>query len=308
MYVTSMKREEEEPLKCSAVYLDPKHKQSAPQLPEDCWQAFPLADPVPFDTRNLAKLTQAADPGAVILAVYPDSAGKLSIWGLIDQVAVHSQRLAAWETWRAEGVPGSFQVTVNGVADITVSRDLGILAALKQDVLVERYDDVLHVGPVCDYMRELASLQVGRVRCGADEVPEYFVRQNLARHLQNALCRVLLNIQKYKHGGALLIAGDTGANLNVKHGLTYDRLPEAVAAFVEQCIVEGDIGHYVYDHLLHDKQPIPCDVFRTFVRNDFRLRDCMSEMAGCVRFIGSLSRVDGLILMDRGLVVRGVRR
>ena len=31
----------------------------------------------------------------------------------------------------------------------------------------------------------------------------------------------------------------------------------------------------------------------------------MSEMAGCVKFIGSLSRVDGLVLMDKDLVVRG---
>jgi len=41
VYMTSMKKEESEPLKCGVVYLDPKYKNDAKAPGADTWNAFP---------------------------------------------------------------------------------------------------------------------------------------------------------------------------------------------------------------------------------------------------------------------------
>src|SRR5580658_7685203 len=98
MYTTSMKKEESEPLKCAAVYLDPSKPEKAVSPLPDSWKAFQLEDSVPFDTRHLGKISHAVDPNAVVLAVHSDEQGRLYVWGLIDQVAVHALRMATGES------------------------------------------------------------------------------------------------------------------------------------------------------------------------------------------------------------------
>lgn len=202
-------------------------------------------------------------------------------------------------------MPGDFCVTVNGVADITVSHELIILAALKQDVLIERYDRVLACGPVSERLREIASINAPRLKERL-EISEDDASEGLAYHLEIALARILFHTQRYKHGGALLLAGLGGtSHLNVKHGITYDRLTKAVVDMAYQAAQEGMISHFIYGHLLPANKSVPPEAFREYARTDFAMRDSMSEMAGCVRFIASLSRVDGLVLMDRSLGVSG---
>jgi hypothetical protein len=305
MYTTSMKKEESEPLKCAAVYLDPSKPEKAVSPLPDSWKAFQLEDSVPFDTRHLGKISHAVDPNAVVLAVHSDEQGRLYVWGLIDQVAVHALRMATGESWRSQSMPGEFYVAVNGVADLTVWYGLEILAALKQDVLVDRFDNVLYVGPVSDRLDELASALAPRVVANLEDLPEQEAAETLSIHLKHCLARILLNVQSYRHGGALLISNDTKAHLAVKHGIMYDRLPAALVNSARQAIRESEIGHYVYDHRLPEGKSIPPETFKEYVRADMASRDSMAEMAGCVRFVASLSRVDGLILMDRQLVVHG---
>jgi hypothetical protein len=305
VYMTSMKKEESEPLRCCVVFLDPKTKPEGTDPSTDSWKAFPLANPVPLDARHLAKLSQSADPSAIVLAVFPNEKGELLIWGFLDQVAAHSLRFATWETNRAQTTPGAFHVAVNGVADITVYHSMSILAALKQDALVERYDAVLHKGPIYEHLKTLASQHILEVQSYFSNIATDVAGGTLSLQLGIAVARILLTIQKYRHGGALLIAGDTAANVNVKHRLLYDRLPRAISHFAAQVIREDNVNHKIYDHLLPGDKSVPSKVFREHVRADFGVRECQSEMAGCVKFIGSLSRVDGLVLMDRGLVIHG---
>jgi len=191
VYTTSMKKEESEPLRCAVVYMDPKTKNDGTSPSTDCWNSFPLAQPIPYDARNLGKISRSADPAAIVVAVFPDSTGKLQIWGLIDQVAVHGNRLASWETWVAEGTPGSFHVTVNGVADLTVFRGLGIIGALKQDTVVRKYDDVMNTGPVADHLHDLASPLAPAVARRFGKLDLEDVRSALTMHLSSSLANPL---------------------------------------------------------------------------------------------------------------------
>lgn len=144
VYVTSMKREEARELRCTALYIDPKNPDPDPgeRVPAEKWSIAAFPKPLPFDPQTLAKLSAAADPRSTMLAVH-GTKSDLRIWGLVDQVALHSMRYATWETWHGAAFPGVFYVTSNGVADVSVGREYSTLGVLRQDAMVDRFDDVL---------------------------------------------------------------------------------------------------------------------------------------------------------------------
>jgi hypothetical protein len=82
-YQASMLREEERPVVFRAVLAEPALFDPEGKPPEDLQRlAFPRS--LPFDTRELRRLSVAADPQRTLLGVGRDGEGGLRIWGLIN--------------------------------------------------------------------------------------------------------------------------------------------------------------------------------------------------------------------------------
>jgi hypothetical protein len=158
LYFSSFKTEESQPIVCTVTYIDP-----AISVSKKLFEAFRIPRPkakvvkspfepactyltfdehIPLSVDSLVKLSRAVDPHTSSLAVYIDSAKNLFIWGLIDQVALHSTRYMGWESDVAPEIPGDFQVQTVGVADLAVYAGYHFLGGLKQNMLVRSYADV----------------------------------------------------------------------------------------------------------------------------------------------------------------------
>jgi len=85
-------------------------------------------------------------------------------------------------------------------------------------------------------------------------------------------------------------------------------LSEALVRHTLDGIRLEDARHAIYDHDLRDGTPISPAAFREFAQAENNWREGLSELAGCVRFVASLSKIDGLILMtpDFRLLAFGV--
>jgi hypothetical protein len=84
VYLTTLKTEEAESLRCTVAYIDPACPDPEPPRRHvaDRWRCSSLGERIPCDPRNLAKLSKGADPASTVLAVHIDSAGELFIWDL----------------------------------------------------------------------------------------------------------------------------------------------------------------------------------------------------------------------------------
>jgi len=305
LYFASLKREETQPISCRVAFID--RKRPDPQPPErivpDRWQCFPLANDLPLTVRNLAKLSTAVDPWGSTLAVDTDSEGKLRIWGLIDQ-SVHYSTFVVKEASSAPEMPGMFQALIQGTGEIAVYKAYVLLGSLKQDALVKRQLRVFQSGPV--HSKLMKSIE-GFQRQVRKEVGDklYDERGHWSDTLENnwisALCRILIGIHKYQHGGALLIS-DESSGLNPKYSLKYDRLPDAL---LRASVLS--IKHTAYTDVIHEKYldeaaaKIPIDLYLNESVTGTQFNDTTDELTGCVRFLASLSRVDGLIWLDSHL-------
>jgi hypothetical protein len=302
LYFASLKREETQPISCRVAFIDRDRPDPHPpdRMTPDRWKFFPLADDLALTVRNLVKLSTAVDPWGSTLAVDLDSAGKLRIWGLIDQ-SVHYSTYVAKESSSGPEMPGVFQALIQGTGEIAVYTTYVFLGSLKQDSLVKRQQRVFQSGPVHSKLMQSIKNFQRRVRNevgGAlfDERGHW--KESLEENWISALCRILIGIHKYAHGGAVLIS-DSSAGLNPKYALQYDRLADVL--FRASVL---SIKHTYYSDLIHSDyldakvEEIPTGLYLDEAVSGTELNDTNDELTGCVRFLASLSRVDGLIWLD----------
>jgi len=311
LYFASLKTDEQRPCLCTVNYVDPQTERAASATDDqDAGRiAYRFRQPIPMSVRTLKKLAEAADPAVSSLAVYHDENGEVMIWGMIDQPAQFGEALSL-DAPNGTQRPGLFRAAITGVGHLCVYKDGTLLGSLEQDCLIAAYHDVLWHGPV--HKRLESNLQAtltdehAPARRATRLTDFRQVKDELFVRWQNAICRLLLSIRKYGHGGGLLIVPHCPAEqLHVKYQLRYDRLPTALFDLARHQILQRQTADNI-SQMCHSSQDVlPCDMHYEAVEFQKKLEEQKNQALGCVRFIASLSRVDGFVLLDKSLVVHG---
>jgi len=127
-------------------------------------------------------------------------------------------------------MPGLFQVVIQGTGEIAAYKTYLLLGSLRQDTLLKLEQRVFRSGPV--HSKLLLSIknfqkQV-REKVGRDLYDQRgHWNESLEYSWISALCRILIGIRKYQHGGSVLIS-DESSGLNPKYVLGYHRLADAL--------------------------------------------------------------------------------
>lgn len=326
IYFASLKTNESKPCRCTINFVHPcsEDSNSSTKSHTSGWTVVPFDEPIPLTVRSLLKLADAVDPNVSSVAISNDEDENLFIWGMVDQEIRYGDYVALTATVDPKRA-GIFQATITGVGSVAVYKDFSLLGSLEQDSLISDYHDVLWEGPLHNRLRnnldanlrdELASQH------GEDALTHMSqVKDELLIRWQNSICRTLFNMQQYGHGGGLIIAPqspgrelhDRGwpknnrpqSDLIVKYNLLYDRLPKSLLRLAQHHILKRQTNKTIAAHCSSSDKTVPCDVHFESIQSQSELDRQRRELLGCVRFIASLSRVDGFVLMDRNLVVHG---
>jgi hypothetical protein len=142
-----------------------------------------------------------------------------------------------------------------------------------------------------------------RVTWWADDDWEALVREKWI----GTLSRILLSIQRYGHGGALLlIPTDSSTDLSKKYALCYSVLEPLV---VQDAV--SDIRNRLAWFTVHDdycdenKDLIPIDLYFETSIAGHEKSDAVEAIDGAIATIASFSRVDGLVVAADGLQITG---
>jgi hypothetical protein len=212
-----------------------------------------------------------------------------------------------------EGIdsPGLLECAIVGVGALEVYKDYTLLAALRQGAIGVGFNDVLgENGPVRRVLQPAIDDLVRGVR---DTVgPHVFDQRDhwvdsLTGYWTTTLARILLGVQRYAHGGALVITPDeANEGLSIKYPLQYARIGPALAHLSARTIERVAAEDEIYEEFIEPhKDFVAADLYldETVARNEEE--DSEDEITGCIAFVASLSRVDGAVVANRALSVRG---
>jgi hypothetical protein len=271
----------------------------------------PLRSPVPATAPNLIKMAPAADPWTSALAVSFNSKRQPIIWGLVDQVVYGNLELISEIRFSAN--PLGLQIVVNGVGDISVYEGSSFLARLLRDEVYNREVDVLASGPVhaslAAGVKPVASKVVASLR-----EPRFLDAEASRTHLEEqveeeyfrVIRRLLININRYKHGGAVLISDDNH-DLDIKHRIAYNRFPRLIGDLCRELELRENAEAYDIFALNRSgpRKTVPKEFHEAVRRIESRINEANQSLTGAIKFIATLSRIDGLILCGTDLSVRG---
>lgn len=140
----------------------------------------------------------------------------------------------------------------------------------------------------------------------------YEAREHWDASLTNAwltaLRRLLLRIQQYGHGGAILITPDADLrDLNVKYRIAYPRFRSSLHRRAVFTIRSTQADDEIINDYLHkeDSDEIPTGLYLDASVAEIDLDEARDELDGVLWFVSLLSRVDGLVLLTPDLDVRG---
>jgi hypothetical protein len=309
MFFASLKSEEAEAITCRIAWLDrdEAEQRSSGLSVANRWKCFRLGSSVSLTVRNLVKLSKAVDPWTSTLAVDQEEDGALRIWGLIDQSIHHSVYLAH-EGGVSPEMPGLFQAVIQGVGEVTAYKAHVFLGSLKQDTLFTKQQRVFQSGPI--HAKLLASVEQFRQHVRKRVTASMYSPQDhwdevLEGLWMSTLCRILIGIQRYHHGGAVLIS-DIGKQLKPKYSLDYPRLHTSLVDFAVESIRNVFVAEQIGNEIAEEESAqISASLYNQESKSVQSLRERMAEVTGCVRFLTSLSRVDGLVWLDNRLALRG---
>jgi hypothetical protein len=308
MYYASLKTEESALVSFHMVYLAPDKPDPEPATTRDQWRVVPLAETLPLTISNLIKITNASDSRTSSFAVYHDEQQHLFVWGFVDQGDSYSEYVN-YESQKPTRRPGFFHASIAGIGHLVAFTDVKKIAELKVNALITSVSDVLGGGPIRAALQPgiTSYLEAVKLTVGADKYDAAKLGPILIARWLQALCRLLLRVQRYGHGGAILISPDNSLKgLNMKYELPYDRLRSALE---DQAVLHIELAYASEriwgDYLRKNIDSIPVDLYLDELTARNNEEDNRREVEGTIWFLSLLTRVDGLVLLNQSLELQG---
>jgi len=309
LYFTSLQTEEGQFIKVTVTLIDhlaiPESDEDEEKF--DAWKFFPFKPKMNYSIKNLVKLSKAADPWSSSLAVFYDTDEELFIYGMIDQ-SLHYQSFLNYEREEKPDHPGIIQVMIAGIGILEVMLDYQKLATLNQNSLVKNYLNVFEFGPIAEFLRTHGNYTQSKLAVIIGETPgeDYVDAYNkvIAEYQIQAISRILLKIRNYHHGGAILVTKDFSTDLDIKYNLRYNRIALAVDHLVYALDESEELENKI-KRLKRRSNDMPIQLHEDCDDNELDIEDGYNEMIGAIRFVSSLSCVDGLVVLSPQLRVHG---
>jgi len=308
LYFTSLKTEEGQFIKLIVTLLD--HEKIKPEEEDDQyddWKFYAFETAEILSIKNLVKLSKAVDPWSSSLSVYYDDTEDLYIYGMIDQT-IHYQSFLNYEREERPDHPGIVKVMITGIGMLSVMLDYQPLATLNQNSLVKNYPNVFEFGPISEFLKVncLYSERMMRKIIGFELTVEDLEELNEVVYLNviEAICRILLRIRNYNHGGAILITKEFTQDVKVKYKLRYNRINSSIKHIVSSIADSEELEDQIRE-LRRKRKQIPIELHNEVINSELYLDDSYNELIGAIRFVSSLSCVDGLVLLSPLLTANG---
>jgi hypothetical protein len=313
LFWTSLQREEAESHLFSVIVADSKKVDVDPPelIRYDRWQFIPFSQWIQLNPDNLTKLAAAASSESALIVVYAPSNKQPVILGLIDQQLAY-YRSARHERYGATyTLPPALVLKIFATGHLVASFNGEPIAELRTGQLLHDLPDVFTNGPIYRALRPGFQLLLQEIFADLSKAKGHrtFCREELRDLWTSTFKRLLCEIREIKHGGTILVSSretPVPKSYKIKYVIDFKRLHLAVVKQIVHRYEENLFGDMIHGKYIEkDKEIIPVDLYlnETIARNDSE--DASASIDGSIKFVCTLSKHDGAVLMSPDFSVSG---
>lgn len=262
----------------------------------------PFDKTTPLTVDTLIKFCRAVDKWSGSIAI-DYQGGHLVIWGIVDQV-LHYNILLNREDTSAFGQPGTFTITMDGVAELSAYHGHILLAGLRQNRLLTSETDALSSGSIVARVKPI----LGPV---ASAITVVFSKRRTRNEIVSLLLaewatsisRLCIGLRRIGTGGAFLLSPNCLRRLlEVNHTFFYPRLRDSSMLRVVDNLYRYSLREQMFQTR---SRMIDRALTRELNLSTTDLQDRERELTGAVKVVTSLATLDGAVLMTPDLAVLG---
>jgi hypothetical protein len=236
---------------------------------------------------------------------------KLAIWGILDAGSSWYKFIHA-ESSYGDVPPNFLTISSSEPGNITISRAGNIILNLKNGKVIKPTSNIFDKGPVAIFFEEAKNRiynDVLKILKSEKYDPEGFDDDYPKREYIDYLERIIFNMRQKNHGGTIIIVPDYMNNddsrlidrVSIKYPCNYNVGWELIV----NSLVTHREYYDLYFPLWDGKKELSIDNFRKLSKHNSDRDEIEESLSDSVRFIASLSGVDGAVILTDKLRVLG---
>jgi hypothetical protein len=314
IFWTSLQKEESESHLLSILITNAKKVDVEPPklIRYDRWQFLPFDESIELNPHNLTKLGSAASSESALIVVYGASSRPPVIIGLIDQQLAYYRLALHDDSGSIYSRPCGLVIKILGAGHLVASYEDRPIAELRVGEVLHDLPDVFNKNsPIYKSLKLGYDILLKDVFDNLSDSKGYktFCSHKLTELWSSTFKRLLCEIRETKHGGTILVSPSMAVIKNtckIKYKIDFQRLRSAIVMQVVHKYEEDFFGDVISNSYLdtnEEEMPVTLYLDEAIAKSDSE--DANSAIAGSIKFISTLSRHDGAVLMSPDLSVSG---
>jgi hypothetical protein len=257
-----------------------------------------------FSKGEILRLAPATDPEKMLIGVEYDSKKGLLIWGLVD-IGSSWWKFIHGESGKGFNPPNELTISSTAPGNITVSRGGRILLNLNGGKIDKPLINLFSNGPIYDFFKVVQDEFYKEVctTLGTDSYNKKGSDNSYpARVYVSYLERLIYAIKKMHHGGTIIIVPDkfSGEDLRLKDrvSIKYSSNFNKVWSLLKKDLVFHRNYFDKHFELWDGKEPVSVEDFQNYSIMEDEREDVKEEIHDAVKFVASLSGVDGAVILS----------
>lgn len=258
----------------------------------------------PFSKSEVLRLAPATDPEKMLIGVEYNAKNGLSIWGLVD-IGSSWWKFIHGESTSGAPPPNKLTISSTSPGNLTISRGGRILLNLNGGGIDRPLLGLFHKGPIHEFFKS-SHQNFYKELCSDLNITKYDEKGHdddyPTRKYIDFLERLIFNIRKLHHGGTLIIVPDKilNSDIRLKDRITikYDSDFNKAWGLIKKELI---LHRKFYDNhfkLWDSKKPIAVDDFQNDSMLDNQMDDIKESIDDSVKFMASLSGIDGAVVIS----------